>query len=198
MKVPRNTTVLYLEDDADSRDLVAYTLKQAGISVISAETVAEAWQAALAYDIDLYLLDGLMADGNSLKLCSDLRMIEPTKPIVFYSGLAFKHDISRGLDAGASGYLVKPYSGDLAEEVLQFIRKESANNAVHSLFLNKETVMKTFETEADSANEDSVKIVDVPAGFANSNWGGSYEIPPGLIPNRQRNMRTMRAARGIF
>lgn len=198
MKGPTKANVLFVDDDADTRELVTFTLNQAGINVIPAETVAEAREAALAEDIDLYLLDGLIPNGDSLKLCSDLRMIEPNKPIVFYSGLAFKEAILRGLAAGATGYLVKPYSGDLAEEILRFIHTEFSSNAVQPLFLNREAVMEAFEREAESVNGESVKIVDVPDGFIPMNWTRAFEVPQTLIPVRSRNARTMRSARGIF
>jgi len=146
----------------------------------------------------LFLLDGLIPNGDSLKLCRDLRLIEPTKPIVFYSGLAYKEDILRGLDAGATAYLIKPYSGDLAEELFRFIRHESSGNELAPVFLNAENVMKAFEMEADSDTDESVRIIDVPAGFRTTNWIESFEVPPELIPVKARSTRTMRAARGIF
>jgi CheY-like chemotaxis protein len=128
MNTPPKPTVLFLEDDEDTRLLVKFTLEEAGIHVLTAESVSKAWEIALETwrkpvirGIDLFLLDGLVPHGDSLKLCADLRKIEPTKPIVFYSGLAFKADILRGLEAGATAYLTKPYSGDLAEEILRYI-----------------------------------------------------------------------------
>lgn len=124
METPAKPIVLFLEDDADTRALVKFTLERAGLDVILAETVPDAWHAALAYEIDLYLLDCMLPNGDCLKLCRDVRAIEPTKPILFLSGLAYKADIQKGIDAGATAYLVKPYDGDLADELLQYIRKE--------------------------------------------------------------------------
>lgn len=198
MQVPTKTNVLYLEDDADSRELVAYTLQRAGIDVISAETVAEARELALTRDIDLYLLDGLIPNGDSLKLCRDLRSLHPLKPIVFYSGLAFKEDILRGLAAGATAYLAKPFSGDLGEEILRFIHNDFSSKSIQPLFLDRETVMQAFESEAESDDEESVKIIDVPESFRATNWIESIEIPNELIPVKSRSTRTMRDARGIF
>lgn len=198
MQVPTKTNVLYLEDDADSRELVACTLLHAGINVISAETVAEARELALTRDVDLYLLDGLIPNGDSLKLCRDLRSLHPSTPIVFYSGLAFKEDMLRGLAAGATAYLVKPFSGDLGEEILRFIHNDYSGNSIQPLFLDRETVMQVFESEAESDDEESVKIIDSPESFRATNWIESTEIPNELIPVRSRSTRTMRDARGIF
>lgn len=126
MDMPTQLKVLFLEDDADTRDLVAFTLRRSGIDVVLAKTATEAWTLANNETFDLYLLDGLIPDGDSIELCRNLREASPSKPIVFYSGLAFKADIQRGLDAGANRYLVKPFDGNLAETILQTINGGSA------------------------------------------------------------------------
>jgi DNA-binding response OmpR family regulator len=187
MKVPAK--VLYLEDDKDSRDLVAYTLDQAGINVISAQTTAEALTLASTVDVDLFLLDGLIPNGDSLMLCRELRTLYPLKPIVFYSGLAFKEDIQRGLAAGADAYLVKPYFGELADELLRIIHHENSNDQERVEFLNNEDASPT---------DQSVRIIDLPSSFRATNWIESIEIPKVLIPIAERTRRVIRAAREIF
>ena len=119
--------VLYLEDDDDSREMVSFILSHAGMEVIEAITTEEAWRLAQIELFDLYLLDGLLPFGDSLKLCRDLREYAPSTPILFYSALGFPTDIKSGLAAGANGYLVKPYNGDLPETILQTIREAKAS-----------------------------------------------------------------------
>jgi CheY-like chemotaxis protein len=51
--------------------------------------------------------------------------MSPETPILFYSGLAGQDDIQEGLTAGAQGYLVKPYFGNLAETVTQTVLGEA-------------------------------------------------------------------------
>jgi DNA-binding response OmpR family regulator len=165
METPPKPTVLFLEDDADTRALVKFSLEQAGINVISAETVDEAWLTAMEawttptlHDIDLFLLDGLIPHGDSLKLCADLRKIEPETPIVFYSGLAYKEDILKGLEAGATGYLVKPFSGDLAEEILRYIHGGKSRESVEPLFMDKEYMPEIAGKVRESGREGSAQI----------------------------------------
>lgn len=198
MKTPSKPTVLFLEDDADTRELVKFSLEQAGISVIPAETVAEAWQIALAQDVDLYLLDGLIPHGDSIKLCRDLRMIEPEKPIVFYSGLAYKTDIEKGIEAGATAYLVKPYSGDLAEDILRYINKPTEVKSIAPLFLDKENVLETFEKQDETTTGDSVRISEFPASFDRQGNIQSFGRPQPENQVRLRNIRPVRSAGGII
>ena len=114
--------VLYLEDDEDARDMVTFILNSSGIEVVAAEASDEAARLAKRGNFDLYLLDGLLPSGDSLELCRELRRLAPSTPIIFYSALGFPSDIKNGLAAGANLYLVKPYSGDLAETVLNTIQ----------------------------------------------------------------------------
>jgi DNA-binding response OmpR family regulator len=124
MERPTKAKVLFLDDDADTRELVAFTLNQADIEVVLPNTASEVLKLASSEDFDLFLLDGLIPDGDGFDLCRKLRKLFPSKPIVFYSGLAFKADIQKGIEAGADRYLIKPYYGDLAETILQTIAGE--------------------------------------------------------------------------
>lgn len=127
MSDPQKIRVLYLEDDEDSRELVSFMLGLSGINVETAVTVKEAERAAMTRNFDLYLLDGLLPCGDSLELCRTLRQSDPIKPIVFYTALGFQADVQKGLAAGATAYLVKPYSGDLSETVLKIIDRSKAS-----------------------------------------------------------------------
>ena len=194
MQNPQKPSVLFLEDDADTRELVRFSLEQAGINVISAQTVALAWQAAMENEIDLFLLDGLIPHGDSLMLCSDLRSLEPEKPIVFYSGLAYKADILKGLEAGATAYLTKPYYGDLAEEILRYIHTATQPKSTEPLFLNKETVLETFVG-------DNVSIRELPAsidGASSTDLSLHYIGPQPVGGARLRNIRAIRTSSGII
>ena len=125
MKRKTNLRILYVEDDQDSLDMVEITLRFANIDVCSATSTDTAWNRAMSESFDLYLLDGKVKDGTTLGLCGKLHEQSPATPILFYSGLATKADIQNGFSAGASGYLVKPYLGDLAETVTTTIRREA-------------------------------------------------------------------------
>ncbi len=135
----RRAHVLYLEDDADSVELVNYTLAAAGIAVTAVDSADQALQLAAEREFDLFLLDGLLPTGYSFDLCPKLRAAAPGTPIVFYTALGFPTEVQQGADAGADAYLVKPFLGDLAE-TLTAIMEGSRNklyganpNAVNEL-----------------------------------------------------------------
>lgn len=123
----KNLRVLYVEDDQDSCELVETILSFANIDVAHTGSIDSAWKRAISEIFDLYLLDGRVQDGPTLGLCGKLHEFSPGIPILFYSGLGAKNDIQDGLDAGAAGYLIKPYFGNLAETVTNTVNSGSAN-----------------------------------------------------------------------
>ena len=133
---PRRLKVMYLEDDIDSIELVTFTLGMANFEVITASRFDEAVEFAKSGTFDLYLLDGLVNSGYSFELCRKLRAIDPVTPVVFYTALGFPQDIKDGIAAGADAYLVKPFSGDLAETLRKTIDEKKLRMAkppVHRL-----------------------------------------------------------------
>lgn len=136
MKSTHNARVLYVEDDEDTVEMVTFMLKMSGIDVVSVSSSKEAVRLAKNDLFDLYLLDGLLPTGRSYELCKELRENDPAVPIVFYSALGYPDDLQRGAAAGADLYLVKPFSGDLADAITETIRKfqrpeKGLSSAVH-------------------------------------------------------------------
>ena len=130
MKRTTNLRVLYVEDDQDSCDLVETMLRFADIDVTHTDSIDNAWKRAISESFDLYLLDGKVQDGKTLGLCGKLHEMSPETPILFYSGLAGQDDIQEGLTAGAQGYLVKPYFGNLAATVTNLVMSRSPNGNI--------------------------------------------------------------------
>lgn len=119
----RQHRVLYAEDNKDSRDLVSMICQVSGIEAVTAETIAEAWQRAQTQAFDLYLLDTRFSDGDGLELCRRLRFLAPLAPILIYSCNAYEVDRQKGLAAGASDYLTKPYMADLSVTIKRNIEQ---------------------------------------------------------------------------
>lgn len=110
--------ILHVEDDEDTRTLVAFILQGEGWQVVSVETAASAIKLAAAGGFDLYLIDNWIGGDTENGLCRDLRSLDPHTPILFYSGAVFPSDVASGLASGAQGYLQKPCTPEaLVEEI---------------------------------------------------------------------------------
>ncbi len=120
--LPLHPRVLFIEDDADTRDLVSFVLRRENFEVVLAADSEEALLAAGAMSFELYLIDNWLPGESGVDLCKRLREFDRRTPILFYSGAAYEHDKRAALAAGAQGYLTKPMEiGELVQEVSQLI-----------------------------------------------------------------------------
>jgi DNA-binding response OmpR family regulator len=101
-------SILYVEDDKDSQEMLTFVLERAGYTVSTATTMADGVNFARLEHFDLYILDSSLADGDGIELCRQIRAFDAVTPIIFYSSLAYAADIKVGLAAGAQAYLTKP------------------------------------------------------------------------------------------
>ena len=114
--------VLFVEDTADTRDLVEYTLQSEGFEVVSAQTADEGLALARTKTFALILLDIGLPDKDGLELCKEIRRFDEATPILFYTAFADLLDEEEATKAGAQGYLRKPEdTGRLGQVARQLI-----------------------------------------------------------------------------
>ena len=115
--------ILHVEDDEDTRTLVACILHGEGWQVVSVEDAASAFEHAAPGKFDLYLIDNWIEGDTGNSLCRGLRSRDPHTPILFLSGAVFPPDVTLALASGAQGYLEKPCTPEaLVEEILRLRR----------------------------------------------------------------------------
>lgn len=104
-------TVLVVEDDADIRELVALSLRQAGFAVLAQSNGEAALAVALAEQPDLVILDWMMPRMSGVEVCRALRADPRGQhiPVLVLTSRAQEVDIDLGFDAGANDYMVKPF-----------------------------------------------------------------------------------------
>ena len=100
--------VLYIEDHADTRELVTLVLEQRSYDVVTGATIESGLALAGSQRFDLYLLDSWLPDGSGLDLCRQIREFDKATPILFYSAAAYEIDRAEAIESGAQAYLVKP------------------------------------------------------------------------------------------
>jgi len=127
--------ILFVEDDADTRDLIAYVLTRANYEVHLAADGRQGELLAQTASFDLYLIDNWIPLLSGIDLCTILRRVDAQTPILFFSGAACEKDKREALAAGAQGYLTKPVEvEELLAEVSRLI-----SGAAHTRFVNWRT-----------------------------------------------------------
>lgn len=124
MHTSRTPRVLYIEDHADTRELVTLVLGQKSYEVVTGSTIKSGVALAESQDFDLYLLDSWLPDGSGLDLCRQIREFDKATPILFYSAAAYQIDRDEAIKSGAQAYLVKPsHPSELCSIVTSLIEK---------------------------------------------------------------------------
>jgi len=117
--------VLVVDDDDDIRFLIAYKLTSAGHDVTLAADGSRGLDAARRENPDLILLDWMMPEMSGVEVCTALRAdpVSHETPVILITARSQQADIERGFAAGASDYVLKPFSpSELLARVTEILR----------------------------------------------------------------------------
>jgi two-component system chemotaxis response regulator CheY len=114
--------ILIADDSESIREVLAFSLQNAGFQVSLASDGMDALKYFDGRTIDLLLTDYHMPNLNGLDLIKKVRQIEDYKhlPIVVLTTESQSEFIKEARDAGATGWLTKPFN---SEKLIQTLRK---------------------------------------------------------------------------
>ena len=130
---PEKTTILLVDDDEDFLSMMSEALG-AEFSLHPAVNGIEALDKLCSgIKPDVIILDITMPKISGYDLCLILKELGTTKhiPVIMLTASGQEWNIQKGYEAGASGYLVKPFNMDeLKEQIAKLItKKEKVLNA---------------------------------------------------------------------
>ena len=113
-------SILAVDDSASMRQMVSFTLKNAGFHVIDAVDGQDALDKSKAHDFSLVLTDQNMPRMDGITLIRKLRENPKfkTTPILVLTTESSDQMKQAGRDAGATGWLVKPFDPAKLIEVI--------------------------------------------------------------------------------
>ncbi len=120
--------VLVVDDDADMRPLMRVTLTKLGHTPTLAARGLEGLELAETGDFDAIILDVMMPDIDGYEVTRRLRANPTTAavPILMLTARAQSADYDSAIEAGADGYLAKPFEADVLNRRLGDLLRQSA------------------------------------------------------------------------
>ena len=153
--------ILVVEDEADIRELLRYSLTQEGYAVEEAADGAEALDRIARRAPDLVLLDLMLPRMSGLELCRKLRANSETAqmPVIVVTAKSAEVDRILGLEMGADDYVVKPFSPrEVVARVKALLRRAGAVVEPHSAGVYEKGRLRidfsTYEVFVDGVKHD--------------------------------------------
>jgi two-component system chemotaxis response regulator CheY len=124
-------TVLVVDDDATVRELVSTTLKLEGFDTVTAADGVMAIEMLTRLRFEAIVLDTVMPRMDGLSVLRTLRSDPATAdtPVLVLSGLDDINHLQQAVEAGASGYLTKPFELRSLLEQIQRVTLPSKRGA---------------------------------------------------------------------
>jgi two-component system cell cycle response regulator DivK len=107
---PKARIVLFVEDNADLRELFSLALRDAGLFVAEMTSVVEAVEMAPRLRPDLVILDRYLADGDGWDVARAIKASPDTKhaQIIGFTASRGRGDVEGALVAGCDAFVEKP------------------------------------------------------------------------------------------
>ncbi|HZG77649.1 MAG TPA: response regulator transcription factor [Paenibacillus sp.] len=105
--------IMLADDELALRFLISETLTEEGYEVQEAEDGGEAVRLLGADSFDVIILDYMMPELTGIEVCRWLRSSggpNREKPVILLTAKAQQKDKEQAIEAGATEYMVKPFS----------------------------------------------------------------------------------------
>lgn len=129
--------ILAVDDDPRILNVTETILVSEGYSVVQALSIAEAERKLQERSIDLVLLDVMLSDGDGFSFCKSIKENADTRdvPVILLTALDTLDSKVRGLDVGASDYLVKPFlKKELQARIRSHLREREFAQELKTLY----------------------------------------------------------------
>ena len=120
--------IFCVEDEANIRELVVYTLETTGFEARGFEEGTSFFEALAEELPELILLDIMLPGEDGMEILKKLKTSGRTKdiPVIMVTAKGTEYDKVMGLDAGADDYVTKPFGMmELVSRIRAVLRRTS-------------------------------------------------------------------------
>ena len=128
--------IYYVEDDANIRELVIYTLNQTGLAAKGFSDASAFFAASADEKPTLILLDIMLPGEDGLTILRKIRANAATTsiPVMMITAKTTEFDKVSGLDLGADDYITKPFGmAELVARVKALLRRSGMKASAERL-----------------------------------------------------------------
>ncbi len=162
--------ILIVDDEPDLLELLSMSLEQAGFTVFTAQSGAEALASVRTDRPDLVLLDVMLGDVSGVTIAGKLKNTPETAqlPVIMLTAKDSETDMVVGLSVGADDYITKPFSSAVLVARIEAVLRRVNGPVAQRL-------------SAGSVKVDPASRRVVAAGKEIELVGGEYKILVALI-----------------
>lgn len=119
-------TIMVVDDSTSVRKMVAFTLENAGYSVVEAENGLDALEKLNGSPVNMFIVDLNMPHVNGFELTRSVRAMDEYRftPIVMLTTESLESKKKEGKAAGATGWITKPFKPDQLIGVVKKVMPE--------------------------------------------------------------------------
>jgi len=154
----RELKVLYVEDNADSREIMLKLLQEYFDDVVTATDGIEAFELYREHPFDLIFSDIALPRLDGLELCGKIRRNNEEISLVILSAHREEHHFMNSLKIGVNGYLLKPIDPEQFEQLILGIGRK------HRCRMESKASLHLLQTYQSVVNESSIVSKTDPRG----------------------------------
>ena len=152
-------TVLIVEDDQDIVELLSLYLTGSGYDVVTAENGEDALEQLRQHPADIALVDIMMPRMNGYDFIKALRATDNI-PVIIISARTQAADKIVGLDAGADGFIAKPFNPLEVTAQIRALLRRRATDVADALAAAGRTAPAADEARATASSEGEASVPD--------------------------------------
>lgn len=132
--------LLIVDDDPRIRGLLTESLSALGYTTSQASNGREALELVYDHEFDCVITDIKMPEIDGLTLLQSLKSQKPSLPVIMITAFAIPQHKAEAVEAGADGFLMKPFRLSKIEDVLARVLSEGLHNGksrhpIHSVLV---------------------------------------------------------------
>ena len=150
-------TVLIVEDDRDIVELLSLYLTGSGYDVVTAGNGEDALEQLRQHPADIALVDIMMPRMNGYDFIKALRATDNI-PVIIISARTQAADKIVGLDAGADGFIAKPFNPLEVTAQIRALLRRRATDVADALAAAGRTAPAADEARATASSEGEASL----------------------------------------